>query len=641
MRYIITLITLLLTTSVFAQTDSIFPTETGETLINSLQANYSVTNPLGYSGARDQMYGSSNIDNTDGTLTGVYSGFTITVAQNTNTARSESFSKGINTEHTWPQGKFNDQEPMRGDIHHIFPTKIEVNGDRGSLPFGESPDNQTTRWYRNSSELSSIPSSNIDEYSELLGGSVFEVREDHKGNTARAIFYFWTIYQDRSNVADDASFFNGMKDVLLAWHDLDPVDQAEVDRSLGAEAAQGNRNPFVHDTTLVRRAYFGGSGNPNPTIDNPLSGEIVNIQSASFTVNYNNGGQQKSVQFDFDSGLSTEDPDGNPFDISEFETIAEATVDWQESQVSSNGRKATMITVQDFGDTTTVVGSGSSTALIISGVFDGDLSGGTPKGVELYATEDIEDLGVFGIGSASNGGGTDGVEFELSGSTTKGSYIYIATDRDSFREWFDFFVDFEDDFSVAINGNDAIELFYDSTKTFSGNETVVDLFGTISGSDAEWNHADGWAYRKDFTGPDGDTYVAANWTIEPGVFDGATTNDGASKPMPVATFETDLGTNNEDNLILSELPNSAELSQNYPNPFNPSTVITYALKSSQNVNLTVYDQLGRQVAVLVNDKRSNGSHQITFDASNLSSGIYFYRLRTENSLLTKKMLLIK
>ena len=84
MRYLIPLFSLFLATTVFGQTDNIFPSETGETLINSLQANYSVTNPLGYSGARDQMYGSNNIDNTDGTLTGIYSGFTIMVAQNTN-----------------------------------------------------------------------------------------------------------------------------------------------------------------------------------------------------------------------------------------------------------------------------------------------------------------------------------------------------------------------------------------------------------------------------------------------------------------------------------------------------------------------------------------------------------------------------
>lgn len=217
---------------------------------------YSVTKPLGYSGARDRMYGS--IDNVNGQIIGVYTGFTIT-ANN----RTDAFNKGINTEHTWPQGLFDSDEPMRGDIHHLFPTRIEANSARSNYPFDEIPDNQTDKWFYLSNESSSIPSSNIDDYSELDSGRAFEPREDFKGNVARAIFYFWTIYQNKAVVKDDASFFNGMKDVLYDWHRLDPVDEAEWNRSLGAEQAQGNRNPFVHDSTLVERAYFGGEAVSN------------------------------------------------------------------------------------------------------------------------------------------------------------------------------------------------------------------------------------------------------------------------------------------------------------------------------------------------------------------------------------------
>lgn len=635
MRYLLIFFFLLFTSSVFAQNDSIFPTETGETLVNSLQANYSVTNALGYNGARDAMYGS--IDNKSGQIIGVYTGFTVTA-----NTRGDAFSKGINTEHTWPQGLFDSDEPMRGDIHHIFPTRIEANSARGSLPFGESPDNQTTKWFRNSSELTSTPSSNIDEYSELLGGSLFEVREDHKGNTARAIFYFWTIYQDESNVGDDASFFNGMKDVLLAWHDLDPVDQAEVDRSLGAESAQGNRNPFVHDTTLVRRAYFGGSSNPNPTIANPLNGEIVNIQSDIFTVNYDDNGQQKTANFNFDSGLVTEDPDGETFVFTEYENIAEATIDWTEDQSSQTGRSATKVTVSDFGESPpdTVIGSGSSSSLLLTGVFDGTLTGGTPKGVELFAIDNIEDLGFYGIGSANNGGGSDGVEITLSGSVSKGEFLYVATEEDNFNTWFGFNPDLTDDMAVAINGDDAIELFFDSTKAFTGNEFVVDIFGEIDGDATSWSYSNGWAYRNSFTGPDGNAFVEGNWTFSGNdAYNGASSNANAGNPMPVGSFEPENMTENEN--LVSDVPNTIILAQNYPNPFNPSTTISYQLDSPQTVTLTVYDQLGRKVSVLSNGRMSSGKHWVTFDASDLSSGLYFYRLRTESSVLTRKMLLIK
>ena len=220
-------------------------------MLRYISQEYSVSNPLGYNGARDQMY--SNIDKINGQIIGVYTGYTIT-----SNNRTDAFNKGINTEHVWPQGLFDKNEPMRGDIHHIFPTRIEANSARSNYPFDEIPDNQTDKWFYLSNESSGIPSSNIDLYSELDNGRAFEPREDFKGNVARAIFYFWSVYQNRAAVKDDVSFFNGMKDVLYDWHKQDPVDEMEWNRSLGAEQVQGNRNPFIHDSTLVDRVYFGG-----------------------------------------------------------------------------------------------------------------------------------------------------------------------------------------------------------------------------------------------------------------------------------------------------------------------------------------------------------------------------------------------
>ena len=234
----------------------IAPNLTGENLLQYILQEYSVSNPLGYNGARDQMY--SSIDKVNGQIIGVYTGYTIT-----SNNRTDAFNKGINTEHVWPQGLFDKNEPMRGDIHHIFPTRIEANSARSNYPFDEIPDNQTDKWFYLSNESNVIPSSNIDLYSELDNGRAFEPREDFKGNVARAIFYFWSVYQNRTVVKDDVSFFNGMKDVLYDWHKHDPVDEMEWNRSLGAEQVQGNKNPFVHDSTLVDRVYFGGQAVTN------------------------------------------------------------------------------------------------------------------------------------------------------------------------------------------------------------------------------------------------------------------------------------------------------------------------------------------------------------------------------------------
>ncbi|MEP0859909.1 MAG: T9SS type A sorting domain-containing protein [Ignavibacterium sp.] len=97
-------------------------------------------------------------------------------------------------------------------------------------------------------------------------------------------------------------------------------------------------------------------------------------------------------------------------------------------------------------------------------------------------------------------------------------------------------------------------------------------------------------------------------------------------------------------------PNSVEdvltadnyaLAQNYPNPFNPSTKISYSIKESGFVSLKVYDVLGREVATLVNEDQTPGVYTVQFNASNLATGIYLYRLETGSFTKVNKMMLLK
>ena len=277
MKYLyITIAVLLSPSALQAQNDFIHPSKTGEELIDSLQLNYSVTSPKSYNAARDAMF--EQIDKKNGNqISCVYTGYTITFTDRQDAQGNQS-ANDFNTEHIWPQSFFDSDAPMRADIHHLYPTRVDVNGARSNFEFSEIPDQNTNVWYRQDSNQTSIPTENIDEYSELLNGTSFEPREDHKGNVARAIFYFWAIYQDNASIVNDGTdneaFFNGMKDDLLKWHDLDPVDETEVTRSIGIEQVQGNRNPFVHDTTLVRRAFFGGLPVSNEEDDSLLPSGI-------------------------------------------------------------------------------------------------------------------------------------------------------------------------------------------------------------------------------------------------------------------------------------------------------------------------------------------------------------------------------
>jgi len=104
--------------------------------------------------------------------------------------------------------------------------------------------------------------------------------------------------------------------------------------------------------------------------------------------------------------------------------------------------------------------------------------------------------------------------------------------------------------------------------------------------------------------------------------------------IPVSCPTTDIGSE-------SVLPQYSELMQNYPNPFNPVTTIDFSIAEAGNVNITLYDLLGREVEVLVNEEKSAGKYSLKLDATNLNSGIYFCRMRTNNFTDTKKLILLK
>ncbi len=95
------------------------------------------------------------------------------------------------------------------------------------------------------------------------------------------------------------------------------------------------------------------------------------------------------------------------------------------------------------------------------------------------------------------------------------------------------------------------------------------------------------------------------------------------------------------NIDFSTLPKTFELYQNYPNPFNPSTTISFLLPSKSFVSLKIFDLLGREAATIVSEEMSVGSYSRQWNAANMSSGIYFYRLQAGSFIETKKLILIK
>lgn len=115
-------------------------------------------------------------------------------------------------------------------------------------------------------------------------------------------------------------------------------------------------------------------------------------------------------------------------------------------------------------------------------------------------------------------------------------------------------------------------------------------------------------------------------------------------PDSVRTFRINAVTGNSivTDVELNEfVPQAATLFPNYPNPFNPSTVINYSVPIQGNVMIIVYDALGREVRTLINEEKAAGSYTTEFNAANLSSGIYYYQIRADEFIQTKKMILLK
>ena len=257
--------------------EEIAPTLNGEQLFEYIQDNYTTTNVESYNSARDILY--ENIENVNGYVNCIYTDFSVQL--NGSDPSTHLYENGMNCEHLWPQSLGASGSPMKSDMHHLRPCKSNVNSVRGNKPFNEIDDWSTDSWYWLTYASQNIPTNNINEYSES-NSSFFEPREEVKGDIARAMFYFYTIYQ---NVADD-SFFNTQKQILYQWHNDDPVTDQEITRTWNIANYQNNiPNPFIIDDSLIYRTFFYEEEENNNIGDITQDG-IINIVDIILMVNF-------------------------------------------------------------------------------------------------------------------------------------------------------------------------------------------------------------------------------------------------------------------------------------------------------------------------------------------------------------------
>lgn len=230
--------------------------ESGQVLLADLVDLYRPNVVLDYNNARDTMF--AKVYALRDSVWCVYTGHQLYLDPQVDPSTllfNGGSGNGINTEHTYPQSKGASSGNARSDLHHLFPVRAAANSARNNFPYAENEDAQTTTWYYKTLSESS-PTQAINAYSELnINKVTFEPKEEHKGNAARAVFYFYTMYKAEADAADP-SFFAKQLPAICQWHMDDPVDSLEWERThIIASYQEGKANPFVLDCSLPFRTY--------------------------------------------------------------------------------------------------------------------------------------------------------------------------------------------------------------------------------------------------------------------------------------------------------------------------------------------------------------------------------------------------
>jgi deoxyribonuclease I len=202
---------------------------------NCLRNCYSHTS-VGYDSARKIMFGELDLEkDRQGTFVeDVYCGKKFYFKSLDEVSRMHT---EVNIEHTWPQSKFNGNFPkdmQKSDMHHLFLTDSEANSVRGNYHFGQVGESE---------DEMRVPDCDLSRFSRRNGEPRFTPPVEHKGNVARALFYFATRYRLGIDRAEEM--------ILRQWHKADPVDAEEIRRHELIAKHQKVRNPFVDHPELV------------------------------------------------------------------------------------------------------------------------------------------------------------------------------------------------------------------------------------------------------------------------------------------------------------------------------------------------------------------------------------------------------
>lgn len=635
MRRIVTLLfSLLFSFNIFAQPSGYYDdaTGTGYTLKTQLHNIITGQTSLDY-GNLHTYFQTTDADNyyeNDGSVLDMYSenptgsdpyNYAFTSGDQCGNYGSEGDC--YNREHSFPKSWFNDGYPMYADLFHLYPTDGYVNGQRSNLPFGEVGSASWTSQNGCKKGTSSYPG---------YSGTVFEPIDEFKGDFARSYFYMATCYEDRVSTwsspmldgSSDQVYTDWALAMLLEWHANDPVSQKEIDRNNAVYNIQGNRNPFIDNPSWVNQIWGGGIVNPEP--DNHLT--AFSAEAISYS----------TIELSWTDATGTNLPEAYLIKANTTGTFSDPVdgTDPSEDSDLSDGEAVVKVT---YGNETYVfTGLNSETTYYFKAWpysnFDADidfkLDGTVPEtnaatGIEPIPifTDDFEsDLSSWIVTNDTDPEAEALISAEWGGaeSTTNallfdaGNPADITYFTSSIEKTFDNVSDLSVDFWYYF------EDFRGGEINIYINDIKVYGIATEGGGDIAITESDTDMWKNIFLDLSTNSSSIGDYTIK---------IEGVSKCS--STWKDRVGIDQikvygiiDDNGVESDFGIKTKI---YPNPATSKVNIV----SIGSIDLELFDVQGKKVI------ERNIENEGTFSISHLNSGIYFLRLKSENKVDIRKL----
>ncbi|RTY97351.1 T9SS type A sorting domain-containing protein [Flavobacterium sp. RSP49] len=503
-----------------------------------------------------------------------------------------------NREHIIPQSTFGSAAPMVSDAHFITPTDGKVNGQRSNYPHG--PVTSASWTSLNGSKLGTSTTSGYS-------GPIFEPINEFKGDIARMYFYFATRYENTVagysyamfNGSSNQVFTTAFLNVLITWHNQDPVSTREIDRNNAIDNSQNNRNPYIDHPEYVQAIWNPSADAQAPTTPANLvaSGTTSNSVSLSWTASTDNSGVTGYNVY-MNNALKTTTT-GTTTTITGLtaSTTYSFSVKAKDAAGNISGPSNTV------NVTTAAVSGSTATDLLFSEYIEGSSNN---KALEISnATGAAINLSIYIIKKQTNGSGSWSTGLSLAGTLNTGSKFTIVNSLMASSCYPTSSANLSTSATeMTFNGNDAVGLFK--------NGVLIDIIGTFNGGTANFAADQTLRRKATVTAPT----TTFNKTTQWGSFTSDTCNNLGSRTIE-KTPKTSVALDINDIAL-------------YPNPSNGTFSIN---NSNKRYAIEIYSIIGQKI---YSDENSTKS-EITLP--NSVKGTYLVRVTIDSNSVLKKLII--